>query len=117
MTLVPLLLLAVALETTPLDSAQITQAASNHGAPRPSLERNGVSAAFEVLSGRPEGPAADMNPRRGSRKPTQLTNKRTGVTCTMLIVQGPEVDPGIHAPRTRPVADRIVNNAASPCVE
>ena len=117
MTLVPLLLLAVTLDTRPLELAQRGQAASTHADSRPSFERIGETAVLEFVSGGPNGFIKKTNARRDSRSPTQLTNKRTGVTCTMLIVQGPEVDPGIHAPSSGPVPDRIANNGASPCVE
>ena len=117
MTLVPLLLLAVALDARPLDLTQRGQAAGTHPKTRPSFERIGESAVLEFSSGVANSLVKKTNARRDGRSPTQLTNKRTGVTCTMLIVQGPEVDPGIHAPRTGPVPDRIVNKAVSPCVE
>lgn len=63
-------------------------------------------------------------PRKGSDSRSidegvvQLSNRRTGVTCTMRIVQAkPSVDPGIRfgAPEQHP--DPIVRNSVSPCVE
>ena len=117
MTLVPLLLLAVALDARPFESPQRGEGAGTHATTRPSFDRIGESAVLEVLSGGPNSLVKKTNAKRDSRSPGQLTNKRTGVTCTMLIVQGPEVDPGIHALSSGPVLDRIVNNVASPCVE
>jgi hypothetical protein len=47
----------------------------------------------------------------------QLENKRTGVTCTMRIVQAnPTFDLGILAPSSGPHPDPIVRNSISPCV-
>jgi hypothetical protein len=51
---------------------------------------------------------------------TQLTNRRTRVTCTMRVVRaGPSMDPGILGGVAGVVPDRdpIVRNDVVPCVE
>ena len=59
-----------------------------------------------------EGGAKERPPRF-----TQLTNPRTGVTCTMRILPaGPSVDPRGTAGFGRDVPDDIVRNSASPCL-
>jgi len=53
-----------------------------------------------------------------SSDPIQLHNPRTGVTCSMRIVEvKPTVDPGIFAMVDVPHLDPIVRGSASPCVE
>jgi hypothetical protein len=47
----------------------------------------------------------------------QLRSKRTGVTCTMLIVPvDPSVDPGILVTTSEDRPDPIVRNELSPCL-
>jgi len=48
----------------------------------------------------------------------QLENHRSGVTCTMRIMQvNPDLDAGIVSGASGPHPDPIVRNSASPCVE
>ncbi len=48
----------------------------------------------------------------------QLTNRRTGVTCSMRILAvKPVPDPGIFASVSGPHPDLIVGRGLSPCVE
>jgi hypothetical protein len=51
---------------------------------------------------------------------TQLTNRRTRVSCTMRVVRlGPSMDPGILGGESRVGSDPdpIVRNEVAPCVE
>ena len=74
----------------------------------------------------PSAPAPTASPSPQSEEPSfGLTNRRTGVTCTMMIVprKPSEVDargildnPGIIPVPVHP-ADGIVRNDLSPCVE
>jgi hypothetical protein len=48
----------------------------------------------------------------------QLRSERTGVTCTMRILEvKPTVDAGIFAPLGAPHPDPIVRSSLSPCVD
>ncbi len=62
----------------------------------------------------------ELAPTSKSREPglVQLRNRRTGVTCTMLIVPvTPSVDPGMLVNASDHHLDPIVRNDLSPCHE
>jgi hypothetical protein len=61
---------------------------------------------------------ADPNTSLISTGVVQLQNRRTGVTCTMRILElKPSPDLGIFSPASGPHPDPIVRSSLSPCVE
>src|SRR5262245_11120854 len=63
-------------------------------------------------------PPASPSPDSEESGERQLTNRRTGVTCTMRIFPMREsVDPGATAGKAESLPDPIVRNNASPCVD
>jgi len=63
-------------------------------------------------------PSASPSPDPVESGERQLTNRRTGVTCTLRIVPKlPSVDRGAVAETAEGHPDSIVRNDASPCVD
>ena len=74
--------------------------------------------AFRLAPARPNAIAADRSAGPTRSGLVQLRSERTGVTCTMRILEAkPIVDAGILAPLAAPHPDPIVRNSSSPCVD
>jgi hypothetical protein len=128
MTLALLLLLAGPFAT---DEPQARPVGDGPGArPEATAQAGGSGQLFKVaplqlaLAGirGPKGPfqLAQAPRLAANSRPAmvQLQNRRSGVTCTMLIVRvEPSVDPGILAHTLEAPADPMVRNDLSPCVE
>lgn len=114
MVLVPLLLMTALLETPQTES----QAPRQPPARETATEGSGVKIEVKVLSVRLAGtPSGTPGALQAGPGRVQLTNPANGTTCTMLILQVPDIDPGIEAPLPLLTRDRMVDNSVSPCVE
>src|SRR5512143_1892362 len=122
MTLALLLVLAAPPADAPKAGVPAMSAAHD---PRPLPSFRVAPLQLEPAAGRPvqlRWPVR-AQPERSSANPnpteTQLTNRRTGVTCTMrILVPAPVTDPGIMRPIPEGQAqDSIVRKDLSPCVE
>ena len=73
--------------------------------------------AFRILTA---GPSSRLREDAGATSAgiVQLQSHRTGVTCTMRILQvKTNLDPGIVAPASGPKPDAMVRNSSSPCLD
>jgi hypothetical protein len=109
MTLTVLLMLA-GIAATNLSPAQRQTGAS--------VDEKTAAAAVRTGSFLETVRLSTHGPQPGKASVGQLTNRRTGVTCTLLIAPvKPLVDPGSVVPTHDHHADGIVRNDLSPCVE
>jgi hypothetical protein len=129
MTLTVLLILAGFAATDEAPSRATTaandEATSSASAPAAPARRDSFFEAVrkKIAVGRPTpllipNPSASPSPDPAESGQHQLTNRRTGVTCTLRIVPMREsVDPGAVAGTGGGRPDPIVRNDVSPCVD